>query len=1671
MLSYFFPPKGEEGSTGETVFQVGSGSIRLNGKLKVRRPVSVIGSAQTGFSLSGKFKERHVVIHPTLLSCINEGEVFSTLKDVDDQDDFPLPSANCISMIQSKDNRLVLMVKAKMQYEEGKGKELIPHKNANILKEITIKFENSESRDHWLKSIVATCEKNYLIDIVFVKISDIGDEGFFKDAYQEIWIRILLEWPKLDSVRKLFTHLEGSIELILIQQTIRRITHWIEILVDLPASPRRFGKEHASVFVKFLIQAINNHGFRVLLFLFEPTKSFLGDFLKDTSPMLLSELSPKKKKEENPENAIAAASPMSPYKVPPLLPGGVPLMLSSPSTKSSNNKGHPILATKQFLGYVEHIANTDLTLHGLMFEKARHPLTGVSNLHQWPRTGKCAEEKEWNDRTRSETMTWSMMYSVLHDPPFLPYRLIMREIKDVISDDTMERVVHLMEDLPPQYYALSFNSLNTNTQEKHGTHFLNLANFCKFREMWKIFAVNQFNLQFNDEHSYAFAQAVFRQMWGYISGFKPKGLTRMFLFTEFDDHLKEFQEQNILEVLRGIIFIRLAQGNEHTMKVIGLAGTKLPKPVEFEKYRASETRSAFLQLEKLQSLASRVVRWVECITGRSVGSKSAADTDARLFVLLWNLCVENFVFRAFLLTVKPSASSLKFYADDILFAGDFNESIEDQCKLALQFVNYFTERFRTLHSNDFHSFLLIFSHPFKDFFQSTMPTNFSICWEEEIKWMKENLVETYGREWDGFEISYSELKKCLSETPFLTFQLFLCHSRSKTTLQSLELLEKLPKNIVFAPFAFYRFNGEFSVNERNVVVANTRFVVSNDLDLFDDTHFKSVVNMHRLICAWDLITPISQGENPPMTSAFISGMWIMLNNEKTDEDSAFGKFFSPFTKKLTTTPHLLWSFQDMMPLILSNVIKGQNVLLTEIFKFLQPDIVEMITADFSQSISETQKAGLRFFVTVLVNWLLKFLGIHGLDNVVNVQSFGTLFALLFRQSIYSFSFRAMICLLDTEFGLAEKAAELTGEEMSDAAERLIRRLTVVASIEKAKEVQIQSLGYFANFRHHPVASYSKAANTYSFQEVSWDQELEWINRNRSPWTMNVSDFQFFLSSPASLAFKHFVRSHRSTGNDLSHLVKQTELIPHILIKESFESGHEHLMTNSMTRSSSSNQLAALDAKPIKGRHFTSLFKQPIFQALWDIFLIPAMRPTQFVQKTYLLLWENVISHNKLYKKMFNLADSRREFTKVCFTNLLQCKLLVKLNKNADIGIDQLLCDVDQAEIAEMKKFVAEDEPFIAGASIESVISRIMQWTQCLCSKPISDLNSSVGLLQEITADDALVFLELLDACIQDSLFRVLLFLFLPSTSLLKGYVHSLDPSMTVHAGSERGNAIKLIQHISNSIRSREWKLHRNSLSILSYSKPDMDGTCDPTWQEESKWIEDFFLKRDQDLRIDWEELACCLTPSAALSYTIMTKVINVKYRSQIIQNISAEYLTSSFRLPNKSENPVDHHFYYLCLHEHLGEIQPSKRMESSTVSLHTVQDVFPVFIKFQLVNDLFVERILKYAFRDSNKSLLSGYEIVRELVLTTTEELDPVLRLHTLSMFSNLSQILIDTLYDAANATTVSGSKLTMCRFLELLLYLENTMDHPKLCNLIHVSKLFKLQPRYKEKVRKHNSY
>ena len=82
----------------------------------------------------------------------------------------------------------------------------------------------------FIYNFLSVCEKNYLHEVVFSTL-EVGDDKFLKDAYQEMWVRILLEWPKLDSVRKVFTYLNGSVELDLIHQTLSRVIRWMKLLV------------------------------------------------------------------------------------------------------------------------------------------------------------------------------------------------------------------------------------------------------------------------------------------------------------------------------------------------------------------------------------------------------------------------------------------------------------------------------------------------------------------------------------------------------------------------------------------------------------------------------------------------------------------------------------------------------------------------------------------------------------------------------------------------------------------------------------------------------------------------------------------------------------------------------------------------------------------------------------------------------------------------------------------------------------------------------------------------------------------------------------------------------------------------------------------------------------------------------------------------------------------------------------------------------------------------------------------------------------------------------------------------------------------------------------------------------------------------------------------------
>jgi hypothetical protein len=1698
-----------------------SGAILIEGKLKIRR---------AGFKISGNFKEKNVVVHPTLLSCLKRAKVFSPINLIDIDRDFLLPSANCINLIQSKDNRLVIVIRSPMQYKVGTLRELEaqPSQNMKIFKELTIRFDNSEMRDQWLKVIVAECEKNYLREVVFSKFPNAGDESFFKAAYQEIWIRIILDWSAvedsqkmsvlesvrqvvhpvhkispLDAVRKLFIHTQGSIELDVIHQTLFRVVHWMRLLLNFQVH-EIFTQEHASLFVRFLIQAVVNHGFRVLLFLFEPTESFLTDFVQKADPFINSEISATSERAESKDpaadpaarngratseakdpnansparNVRATSEAKDPNANSPARNVRATSEAKSPASNVSsrsgratseskdpaaarNGRGNIILSAIKFLNYVEAAASKDLASHRPVFEKAHHPLADVQELQNWPHTSHCAEESAWNESSPSESATWETIYLILHYPPFLPYVLIMKELDSGITDETMGKVVDLMQDLPPKYYGQSFIALNT--MERNGTHFNTLADFCKFRDLWKVFAVNQ--LIIHPPHgalSPAFAERVFYQMWGKISRLKPQLLTKMFLLREFD-HLHDLHEHSFVEALHGEILFRLAQKNDQTMKVMRLGTSKLPDDAKLKIYLNSR-QTAFVHVEKLQFLASRVIRWIELITGRPVGctlsstfeaepDDIAADTDATLFILIWSLCVENFAFRAFLMTTKPSEHVLDHYLTELAFSPNPNHSdLEKHCALALHFVKYLTNSFQTLHSRAFYSFLLLFSHPIKDnklyatksgapIISGINATEVKFVWDEEITWMQDNLA-VYGREWDGFELSYAELKNGFTETPYLAFQLFWGHIRVSDPLQSLTILKRIPADILHSNFYF-------GIKDLNGM-GSPHPSASRSAELVYDTHFISLVNMYRLDGGWKFISPISQ-DNHTVTNLLVSAVLNIVNRGADQEDQALIQFFTP----VIGFPNLeLVCFKDILPLLLSTAIKEKNQLFTVIFNsLLEPKEIATLTKSSYPVISEVRRDGVKSFIKHLLDWLLQFFGFRDFNNPHDqMMNFVSCFAAILRQCIYSPSFRTMICLVEVEFGLVNKAAADTGEEVALTAKRLIDRFIAVSSVKKENDVQNQSLGYFAHSCQHPSVE-TDPITCYTFKEIKWDEELNWFNQNQATWVMSIREFQLYLLDPVYLAFQFFVRTHLSM-DDLSQFLNEFKLIPKILLNAEFDSCQDYLTRMGVDELTSRSHI---EENPLRAPHFALLLEQPIFQEIWHTFVIPAMRPIQFVNRTYLSVWRRVFAQDSFcnLQRMFHFSNSRETYSRVTFVNFLQCKLLVTMNKRANVGVDRLF-SLNRVEAIAMKNSVAHNEQFIEQSNIELVVYRIMQWTQCLCSKQVAESDGSVSFLQELTDEDSLIFVELLEACIKDSLFRVFLFLFLPSAGLLQGFVNA--KGLSTDSTSERNNITALIDHISSSIKRREWKSYRSSLVIFSYPKPNIEGECNPSWEEESKWIKELYVKRFQDLRIDWEELNACLSPSPVLAYMIMTKIIKLEFRSEIIQGVAAEHLCSSFALPIPG-NPVDHHFYYLCVDERLGEIESVRRKKT------TETDLFAKFIKSRLVNDLFAEKSLSYALRDAaNPRLLSAYEIMRELIISTIDD-EPRLRLHTLCVFSNLAQIVIKALYDAANNTNFARSIPIMCRFVELLLFLENTMDHPELSNLIHVTKLFQLQPRYIDNV------
>jgi hypothetical protein len=452
--------------------------------------------------------------------------------------------------------------------------------------------------------------------------------------------------------------------------------------------------------------------------------------------------------------------------------------------------------------------------------------------------------------------------------------------------------------------------------------------------------------------------------------------------------------------------------------------------------------------------------------------------------------------------------------------------------------------------------------------------------------------------------------------------------------------------------------------------------------------------------------------------------------------------------------------------------------------------------------------------------------------------------------------------------------------------------------------------------------------------------------------------------------------------------------------------------------------------------------------------------------------------------MFHFIQNSQEISKkLSFVNILQCKLLLA---NTDhVHLQQLLRDivVSSKEIDEIQKFLIANKTIIENATLEPIVFRIMQWTQCLCTidDPVGTTAPQPKLL--LSAEDASVFVELLSACIEDNLFRVFLFLFLPSTSLLTnntGHHHRPHDRVNYISLSKQDQAIAFIRYVSDQIRSVEWQPYRNSLTFFSYPKLNANNNhCEPTWQIEAAWIKDFFSKQDhQDYRIEWNELQYCLQPSAALSYTIYTKIIHPRYRLEMLKDIPIDYLISKFTLSTSlSSNNDDYHFYFLCLFDHIIEndcVENEVMSTNSTEANTKDNDILRVFINYSLVNDLFIERIFKYIFKNitdknatlsGNNQLLSAYEILKKLIIVIQNN-EPQLRSDILCMFKTLPQLIIDSLYEASNARKIAGSKSIMNRFFELLLLLENTHGDRKLSNLITLSKLFQSQPSYQGKVR-----
>lgn len=750
-----------------------------------------------------RFKRRTVVLHPTLLSYAKSSSVedmISSNRSIDQKRDFPLAPLGLTEITQVGDTLLTLALYQTMA-KNPKTLQICGLDTKVLFKQITLKFDSRATRDDWMKMIISECNEVY-VKSLFADNS-MYTSTFIRLVHEELWGRILLG-TEYDDIRRAFVFSSKPAQLKILRNTVYRIVLWIRKLSHFE---KALDERFCGLFVEFFVPAMRSYVFRALLFVIDPDESFLADYLQ-AYPLLPEEI--KRTSGDNLQKTIVAAEHFvwqwgeRVLNAPWEMTNYFLLVLH-----------HPLAERRA--GEAEASRSTFFGLN----------LLGDTAVEKSAEVYFPAEELSWQTESGADTFSWEMLQCSFNEPPFLAFHFIMKEIRHVIDDSCMSKVVQYLSDMPIEFFAMSFTAFST--AKKSGAHFQTLAQYCKYRELWRPFAEGLHHSGMSMATK-AFADSVHKHLWTVINTARQRNgaVAKMFLPTAADVCGLNVRHCVFSRALSGDILRRLGRCEPGVSAVFSLktGGTDKLVPVELTREDEEEVH---IQLDALRQLCRRIISWIHAMTRRT----SLQASDANIFVQIFSVAVNNTAFRAILWLFDPSPGILDEY-----LAEQEEGSMKNIDESPLQMVEKALAIYGNIRQNqyaEFTAFLRVVDHPVC---KMTADINAECTWSVELRWMRNIGAKSEGNQW---LLTWQEMQLAFAGTSWLTFCVLLRHFDRNDMTPVLQKLSKLPLHVVLSSFscAFTLDNLE-------------NLTISSSSPLEYGAHFLSFANACRVQLVWHL---------------------------------------------------------------------------------------------------------------------------------------------------------------------------------------------------------------------------------------------------------------------------------------------------------------------------------------------------------------------------------------------------------------------------------------------------------------------------------------------------------------------------------------------------------------------------------------------------------------------------------------------------------------------------------------------------------------------------------------------------------------------------------------------------------------------------------------------------